>query len=162
RYFGVFQAGAETDGFPGGVELVLQTLLESPSFLYLTELGAEPSAPSVDLTGDEIAALLAFDLTGAPPDAELRAAAARGELAVPELRMAKAARLLQQYDTRFQFRRFVEEWLGIDSLDRTAKDSAQFPDFAQQRSAMLAETRAFVDTVMIEQSGALASLLAGG
>lgn len=143
RYLAVFDAGAQGGTFGDGVELTLATWLQAPSFLYLTALGAV-DAPSeeIELTPHEIAAELAFGLTGAPPDAELRAAADRGAVVTPRERREQALRLLGVSDTRHQFRRFVNEWLEITASGR--------------------DTAAFVDRSMIERRGALGALLAGG
>jgi hypothetical protein len=168
RYRQLFALGEETGGFGAGVELVLGTLLESPSFLYLTALGRvapaepDPAQASVVLTEHELAAQLAFALTGGPPDDELLDAAARGSLATASARGEHARRLLGQYSTRFQFRRFVREWFGIASAEASAKDPGTFPEFVGLQSAMNQETNDFVDAVMIQENASLAALLAGG
>jgi hypothetical protein len=160
RYRAVFAAGQNAGDFRSGVQLVLTALLESPSFLYLTELGAEPSSETIELSQYEVAAQLAFALTGGPPDLELLQAAERGELGMVG-RQEHAARLLRQYETRFQFRRFVAEWLGL-SGETGAKSLDLFPEFHGLRSAMLEETDRFVDAVMIQENGSMRALLAGG
>ena len=65
----VFDEGARDTGLATGVEALLRGLLESPSLLYVTELG-EGGAPGavVTLTPYEIASLMSYMLRGSPPD----------------------------------------------------------------------------------------------
>ncbi|HEX9621236.1 MAG TPA: DUF1592 domain-containing protein [Polyangiaceae bacterium] len=160
----LFDAGARGEaGFRGGVELVLRALLESPSLLYLRELGpAAPPGGVVTLGPYQVASSLSYFLRGAPPDAELYAAARRGELSTGEGRERQARRLLGHSGTRHQFRQFVMEWLEIDALDQAAKSETLFPEFERLRPHMLAETRAFVDEVMVNEGASLASLVDAG
>jgi hypothetical protein len=83
-------------------------------------------------------------------------AAARGELSAPEQRVAAAWRLLGSSSTRYQFRRFVREWLGLDALATLAKPIA---DDQNLRLGLLAETDAFVDEVFMYEGASLDRLL---
>lgn len=166
RYLKLFEAGQAEGDYRTGVEWVLQALLESPYFLYLTELGpnevagADPGLESFELSAHELAAQLAFALTGGPPDAELLEAAERGELGAAG-RRRQTSRLLRQYETRFQFRRFVGEWLGLGA-EAPIKNAELFPDWAALWGGLREESHAFVDAVMIQESGSVRALLAGG
>lgn len=167
RYLSVFEAGQAEGGYRSGVEWVLGALLQSPWFLYLTELGpssgaelAREESPGIfELSPDEVAAQLAFVLTGGPPDAELLGAAERGELGATG-RRRQASRLLRLYETRFQFRRFVSEWFGLEGR-APVKSAELYPDWAVLWSAMRQETASFVDAVMIQDNGSVRGLLAG-
>jgi hypothetical protein len=131
--------------------------------LYLSELGpgGAPGAP-IRLNDYELASQLAFMLRGAPPDAELFRAAIAGELGAPEARVQQARRLLSLPDTRQQIRRFALEWLEVDGLAQTAKNSQLFPSYEALKPFMLAETEAYVDEVMVRGGASVRSLLAGG
>jgi hypothetical protein len=150
-------------GFAAGVELLLTALLESPSFLYLTELGAGGAPGSVvELEAYELASLLAFTVRGGPPDAELLDAAAAGKLSSPDERERQARRLLSLNETRYHFRQFVLEWLEVDKLSQTAKSMQRFPAYEDLKPRMLAETQAFVDEVMVTEGASVRALLGGG
>lgn len=143
--------------------LLSRALLESPSFLYLSELGAGGVAGGrVRLTDFELASQLSFTLRGAPPDVELLRAAGASELQDGAARIQQARRLLGLADTRHQFRRFALEWLEVDGLAQTAKSSQLFPDYDALRPFMLAETESYVDEVMVHGGASIGSLLAGG
>ncbi len=84
-----------TDAFNAGVSLVIQALLQSPHFLYRTELGtAKAGSAKVALDDYEVAAKLALALTNTMPDDALLAAAAAGDLHGAAKMAAAAGRLI--------------------------------------------------------------------
>ena len=158
----LFAVGAEGASYEDGIAHVTRGLLQSAGFLYVTELGdgqARADA-TVALTPYEIAASLAYLVTSAPPDDELAAKAASGALADPAERVAQARRLFatapRARDTTV---RLVREWLGIDRIDASAKDSLVYPDFADDKARIVAESRDFVRAVAFESTGNVSELL---
>jgi hypothetical protein len=158
----LFELGATGYTFADGVAVALRALLGSPKFLYATTLGADANAEQIALSDDELASELSFLISGSPPDDTLIDAAARGELRTGAGREAQAVRLMQLADSRYLYRRFVEEWLGIERLTGLAKSSLVVDDWTTLRGAMLDETNAFVDDVLANQNGSLELLFAGG
>ncbi|HVY29192.1 MAG TPA: DUF1592 domain-containing protein [Polyangiaceae bacterium] len=158
----VSEAANAGEGFEGAMSELLQTLFESPSFIYVSELGEATAAGTRRLTNDELASELSFMLTGAPPDAELRAAAAQGALDEPAARAQQAWRLLGLSSTRYQFRHFALQWLEVDRLLDTAKSSQLFPTYDALKPYMLAETENYVDEVLVHRGASVQALLAGG
>src|SRR5262249_60087989 len=105
-------------------------ILQSAGFLYVTELGnGANGAATVELTARETATALSYLVLGAPPDDELLAAADAGSLADADGREAQVRRLLEDPRAKAQIVRAVREWLGIDKLDATDKDSNVYPMF---------------------------------
>jgi hypothetical protein len=158
----VFHAGATgaDASFRNGVALVVTAALQSASFLYLTELGDTPARDGrVELAAHETAAALSYLVTGGPPDAPLREAAARGALATGSARAAEVRRLWASEAAKPQVQRFVSEWLGIDRLSTTSKDGAVYPEFESYRPLMQVETDAFIAEVIFHDGGTLARLL---
>ncbi len=161
---GAFDAAAAPErgasSFAAGAEVVLTALLESPSLIYLTELGGGgPPGTVVTLGPYEIASLLSFMIRGGPPDGPLLQAALSGALLRADAREEQARRLLAMSDTRDQFRRFVLEWLEVDGLRRTDKSDALYPGYEAVKAHMLDETTAFADEVMVYGSGSVRALL---
>lgn len=153
--FDVYQVGVSDGGYADGIGLVVQAVLQSAGFLYLTELGGPQSAAQgeVVLTADETASALSFLFTGAPPDDALRQAAKRGALASPAERVAQARRLRRQHPGSEQrLVRMVHEWLELDRLESTAKDTQIYPRFTALKPEMLRESRAFVAAVLADDS----------
>ena len=66
----IYQQGAAEGGFERGIELVIAAVLQAPSFIYISELGADAGG-QLQLTGDEIATLLAYVTTQSSPDESL-------------------------------------------------------------------------------------------
>ena len=152
----LFRAARAQGSFAGAAELFVATLLVSPQLLYLSEIGSEAGPGLRRLSSEEIASVLSYMLTGGPPDPELQAAGTEGRLDAGPERERQAWRLLAQSETRFQFRRFVREWLGLDVLAQLTKPVA---DDRRLREGLLAETDAFVDEVLMYEGASLDKLL---
>jgi hypothetical protein len=163
RYLALYDLVATDAGFAGGAEAVITAMLQSPSFLYRTELGdaAMPAGPdAIKLTPYEVASELSYFLWGTMPDAALFAAADAGELATPAQIEKQARRLLADPRSRATIQRFVEAWLEIDRLPNIPKDATTYPELdAAARVAMREETRRFVSHVMESGTGTLPELL---
>lgn len=144
----VFDAGAATSGFAGGIELTLAAILQSPDFLYHVEVGDPSGATSdrVPLTGYEVASRLSYFLWNTMPDQALFDAAASGALSTPEGVRAQAERMLEDPRARDAVRHFHAQWLGIEDLEQVTKDSTVFPAFTPEFAASLKEeTLAFLE-----------------
>ena len=155
----VYHAGADGAAYEDGIQATIQAVLESPGFLYVTELGDTPLAANVTLDQYEIASSLSYLVTGAPPDDTLLGAAKAGNLTSPDERQSQVERLLATDAARVQVIRLVEEWLGIDQITQTAKDSNIYPDFAGLRDAMKQESDDFSAEVMWKNGGSVGDLL---
>ena len=158
----LYEVGADGASYADGIAHVTRGLLQSAGFLYVTELGdgTVRADGTVALTPHELAASLAYLVTSAPPDDELTAKASSGALADPVEREAQARRLLstgaRAQDTTV---RLVREWLGIDRIDASAKDSLVYPDFENDKARIVAESRDFVRAVAFESTGDVSELL---
>jgi hypothetical protein len=166
----VFDRGRADAGFGGGIELLLTALLLSPGLWYVSEGAAASTAagsaastePLLRLDQYELAGVLAYTVRGGPPDAELLRAAAANELDDPDARERQARRLLAESDTRHHFRQFVLEWLEVDQLGNTSKNSELFPRYDALKAHMLGETEAFADEVMVNDGARFSALLGAG
>ena len=154
----VYRQGTD---FAQGIELVTRAILQSPSFLYLSEVGEplEAGAKLQILSPHEVASAMSFLITGGSPDEALRRAANAGQLQTADEREAQARRLFGKSSTRFQFRRLFKEWLGIDTLESIHKDAEQFPEFSRLRPLMIEETDRFIDDVLIHEGATVSAFL---
>ncbi len=135
---------------PAGVDeaagLVVRALLSSPRFLFRKELG-HPSGTGFRLTSQEVATAIAFTLTDAPPDAELRSAARADQLSQPEQIRAQVLRLLASDAGITGLRAFFGEYLKARDFATKGKSIAVFPLFDQgARADALAD---FQDTIRL-------------
>jgi len=158
----VYRAGIDGLAYADGIEAVIHAVLVAPGFLYTTEIGAAsgpPASAPMTITPYEAASAVAYLLTGAPPDDMLLAAAASGEIMKSDARDAHARRLLASTAASAQITRIVEEWLGIDRIAETGKDSNAYPEFAGLKDAMKKEADAFVNEVMWKTTHDVGDLL---
>jgi hypothetical protein len=154
-----YHVGADGYTYVDGIAQVTRVLLQSPGFLYTTEIGEPGAGPSFALTSDEIATELSYLLTSGPPDDTLRETAAAGSLATPQTRELEARRLLATSAGHERFVRVVREWLGIDDVARREKSQNVYPEFAGLSQSMEQESRAFIEEVLFKGNGTLSDLL---
>lgn len=158
--FTVYTVGKTQDGtYAAGIGLVISAVLQTPSFLYLTELGDAVVAGRTSLTGEEAATALAYLLTGGPASADLLAQGRQGALATADGREPAARALLATPEGKAQIQRFVLEWIGADAVDSSSKDAALFPEWPGMRADVLTESRWIIDSVLFQGDGKLSSLL---
>ncbi len=155
----VYRAGQTGSTYAAGIELTIAAVLQSPSFLYVTELGGAVNGETTTLSGEEIATELALLLTGAPADEALMAAGRTGALGTATGRETAARALLATPAAHQQVGRLVLEWTGADTAESLGKDTTLFPEWPLVRTDMQAESRAIVDTVLFGGDGTLESLL---
>ncbi|WP_437759946.1 DUF1592 domain-containing protein [Sorangium sp. So ce1389] len=155
----VYRVGAKGATYADGIELIARAVLQSAGFLYLTEIGDGSSGAALALTPHELASSLSYLITAGPPDDALLEAATTGALSTPEGRETEVRRLLQTSAARDRIVRVVREWLGIDRIAMTAKDSNVYKDFAGVRPSMELETAAFVNEVLSNATGTVGELL---
>jgi hypothetical protein len=159
----VYAAGAVAGGLQGGIRLMLEAVLQSPSFLYREELGApDPSLPKgvVRLTDYEVASELSFLLTGSMPDAALFTAAQTRALNTADDIRHQATRLLASAQARPAFRSFLHQWMATDQVATINKDSAIYPSFTPALAGSMAkELDHYFDQILWVGAGSLRELL---
>ncbi len=146
--------------FPQAVGLVIETILQSPGFLYRWELG--PQAPAregalVRLRSYEVASRLSYFLWSTMPDQALFDAAAANALDTSAQVEQQARRMLADPKARVSLADFFEEWLKLDELDELSKEYAGFNDAL--KSAMMQEARTFATHVAFDGDGRFGTLL---
>lgn len=122
----LFDAGL-MQGFAKGVELVVETVLQAPQFLYRVDALRSPTSETgaVALGGYELASRLAFTLWGSVPDQQLMDAAAAGELVTPADVEREARRLLDSDKAHDVVRDFSEQWLYLSRLEGAAREGTE-------------------------------------
>jgi hypothetical protein len=121
----------------------LARIFVSPAFLYRLEK-AGPGAEPEPVSDWELASRLSYFLWSSTPDAELREAAAAGDLGRPEVLSAQARRMLRDPRIRRLAIEFACAWFhihGFDELDE--KSERHFPSFAALRGEMYEEAIRF-------------------
>ncbi|MCH9684243.1 MAG: DUF1588 domain-containing protein [Deltaproteobacteria bacterium] len=117
------------DSFYGGPLLVIAAMLQSPSFLYLVEVGEpDPEDDSLRRLDDwELAAKISFFLVGTTPRDELLELAEQGALDDPDVLREVARDLLATAGAADALDQHIIELLQLDDLDGLVKVPAAFP-----------------------------------
>jgi hypothetical protein len=153
---------------------VLTGVLASASFLFLAEprsggipaasgtVGKDAAAPVRALDDYELAARLSYFLWSSMPDAELLAAAARGELRDPARLEAQTRRMLRDVKARELSESFAVQWLRLDQLYTAKPDRELFKAFysgpqgkSTAHGPMLLEALLLFETVLVEDRSVL-------
>lgn len=161
-YSGLFMA---EQSFADGASSVISAMLQSPYFLYRSELGAPgASGDTVTLTPYEVASSLSYLLTGSAPDDTLLQAAA----AVPGGDAAALSKMVDEQAGRLlgpsggdalsgpaqdALMGFMTGWLGLDRLYTNVKDDNVQKLTDQQRADLAMETEKFILDIWGAQSG---------
>ena len=158
QYVALTQQYLQAGDGPSAAGIVVEAMLQSPSFLYRFEFGTD--SDSGVLTQYEIATRLAYALWDSTPDRQLLDAADAGELADTQGIALQTQRLIS--DPRFanNMGDFVTQWLNLQALPSQTKDPNVYPSFTPALlSAMQEEPRDFVAYVMTQDDGRLETLL---
>ena len=156
-----FDQGAAEGGFAAGIELVVQVMLQSPSFLYRVERG-EGGEGIVALDDWEVASRLSYLLWNSMPDEPLFEAAEAGQLRSGDEIRAQAERMLEDPRAESVVIDFHRQLLDLDALDGQAKDPTAFPEFTPAVAAsMRVEAERFATDVVLHGDAAWATLLLG-
>jgi hypothetical protein len=142
-----------------GVRLVLEAILQSPSFLYRTELG-QPTTPGkpTPLGAYELATALSFLIIDSIPDDELWGTAQDGSITMPDVFARQADRLLASPRGRNNIARIYLKWLGLGAGVTVELSAAMYPEYNDaMRQSMLEESSRFL-AGLVSQNGTFTDL----
>jgi hypothetical protein len=131
-----------------GAQVVISAMLQSPYFLYRSELGAGSGA-KFTLTPFEVATELAYTLTGTTPDSTLLSAAdavGSGSMTLSAMIDAQATRLLAATaaSNSTAVMGFMNGWLGLPRLFTTAKDATVYMISPTVQTEMQTESQSLI------------------
>jgi len=143
------------DSYGGAV--VVQAMLNSPNFLYRSELGANAGNGTYVLSQYEIATALSYLFLQTTPSDTLLAAADANQLSTAAQIRSQAQSLLNQTtDAQRAVGDFALQWLGVQGLGDESRVNTGFDNV---RDDMLQETRDFVNHVIFNSTGTYEELL---
>ena len=155
-----YAEGKRIGGFEAGIRHGLTAILADPDFLYRTERPAgdlqRTANTTFRLNDLDLASRLSFFLWSSVPDAELLAAAERGELhSGPQLE-AQVRRMLADPRSQSLAGNFAFQWLNMAKLGEIQPDVALFPNLnGDIRNDFRQELRLFIDSVFRENHNVL-------
>ena len=142
-------AAPAAGGAWGGVSLVIEGLLQSPSFLWRVEQGAPAGDQPglVALTGYEVAARLSYLLWGTMPDDALFRTAESGALGSADGVKAQALAMLDDEARALPTAwSFAGQWLRVGNLASVTRSTGDFALWSEGlRAAMVEQTRRLVE-----------------
>ncbi|MEP7052236.1 MAG: DUF1592 domain-containing protein [Pseudomonadota bacterium] len=150
KYQNVFALGQSLygAGFNNGAALVIRAVLESPHFLYRTELGPAGDA----LSSYELVSKLSFWLLGTTPSDSLLDVAASGKLASSDELEAAARQMLEDPRAVSVMRDFHGQLLHVAELSSISKADA--PEYnASINSELALASNAFFDFIFKQNLG---------
>ncbi|MEO6599161.1 MAG: DUF1592 domain-containing protein [Polyangiaceae bacterium] len=144
-YSNLFMSGSSNSD---GAQVVTSAMLQSPHFLYRSELGTA-SGSSFTLTPSEVATEVAYTLTGTTPDSTLLAAVDAvnsGSLSTASMIDQQATRLIaaNSNTSSAAVMGFMDGWLGLSRLYTTAHDATVYQTSASLQQAMWSESQALI------------------
>jgi Protein of unknown function (DUF1592)/Protein of unknown function (DUF1588)/Protein of unknown function (DUF1595)/Protein of unknown function (DUF1585)/Protein of unknown function (DUF1587) len=161
--FAAARAAPLSLGFGDAIGLVIEAMLQSSEFLYHWEVDAGPAVsegPLLKLGNYEIANRLSYLLWGTMPDDTLFVAAAAGQLGDAAGVESQIRRMVADPRAGGGIAAFFSDWLDIDWLTSTLKDSDTYPTYdSTLTTAMTGEVQNFVDAVVVNGSGRFDDLL---
>jgi hypothetical protein len=153
-YTGLYASGPTAGDLDTSLQVALQTLLESPDFLYRPELGTP--GPDPVLAPYERATRLSYLLWASTPDDLLLDAAEAGQLETDAQLSAQVDRLLTDPKAQRGILRFTDQWLKVRALNTAGKDPSE--NFAEVRPAVVESLGRFVWSVF-QRDGTMEELL---
>jgi hypothetical protein len=152
RYGAIYDQGTMLTGtgtaFAKGAALVIRAMLQSPAFLYRSEL-----APTGNpLTGYELASKLSFWLRNTTPNDALLDAAGNGQLDTPDGAVAIATAMLNEPAAAEMMRKFNAELFHFDRFANI--DKANVEGYTQALNAEVRQAAdAFFDRIFGQNLG---------
>jgi hypothetical protein len=150
---------SDEEPFNSGVRFVIETMLQSPHFLYRVETSEEEIGGVIPLSGWEVAQRMSYLLWNTMPDDPLFDAAETGALDNAEGVREEGIRMLDDPRAREVVRHFHEQLFDVDKFDSIAPAPAFFPD-APEGLGQYAQTefRMFVQDIVLDRNGTVRDL----
>lgn len=144
RYEALF--GTEKE-FLRGAQLVIEAMLQSSNFLFRLESSSEARWKAY-----ATASRLSYALWDTMPDAQLFAAAAKGELGTAAGVAQQVRRMMKDTRARQSLDEFVSQWMRFDRILTASKEKRRYPLFTRETAvAMTEEARLFVGDLVWNQ-----------
>ncbi len=139
----LYRTGRQGQNFDAGIQMGLEGILTSPSFVFRPERDAETAADGAihRVTDLELASRLSFFLWSSVPDEQLLALAAQGRLSDPPALEKQVRRMLADPRSEALVSNFAGQWLHLRNLKAIIPSFEEFPDFDDNlRQAFRTET----------------------
>ena len=163
RYVGLFDRAPELYDAPAsfetGARLVIETILQSPHFLYRIERSTDVVGEVIALDDDEVASRLSYFLWSSMPDDALFGAADDGLLRDYEEVETQARRMLADPRARPVVAYFHDALLDAEKIENASPNTNVY-DVPETLGALaVEEQRRFLDDVVFDKRGSWRDVL---
>ena len=156
-----YAEGARGSDFRAGMEMAVQRLLMSPSFLFRIERDPASATAPYRISDIALASRLSFFLWSSIPDEELLRLAEAKRLSDPTVLEAQVRRMLADSRASSLTEHFTGQWLELRKLDEAQPDQQLFPNFdGTLRDAFRRESELLFDSILREDRPLLELLTA--
>ncbi len=150
----------ESTGFEAGVQLVVETMLQSPHFLYRIESSTEAQGDVIALGDFEVAQRLSYFLLDSMPDDELFDVAIEGSLTQGDVLEDQARRLLADPRAKKVVESFHDDLFDAQSYLGASPSPAFYPDAPTDLGELaVQEFHTFVERTLVDDQGGVYDLL---
>lgn len=164
RWLALYEKSAQDGGYAAGIRMIVEAMLQTPSFLYRFEAippGAAPGDTAAwRLDPFSFATRLSFFLWSSGPDDALLDAAASGRLDTSAGLREEVDRLLADPRALRGLDAFADAWADLASLDVAATSTTGTRGLTPETLALMrAETTRFFRAVLLDGDGRFRTLL---
>ncbi|MAA80380.1 MAG: hypothetical protein CL916_14085 [Deltaproteobacteria bacterium] len=128
------------DGFEEGMKWTLTAMLQSPHFLYRSELGVQNENGDFQLTSWEIASELSYLIWQTTPNRELLDLAEQDVLQDRGEVLSQAYKMMNHPKASNSILEMTNQWLGIENLSNESRGSVDDPLSVSVKEDMVTET----------------------
>ncbi len=163
RYTALFNKGPTLVGsgnaFADGVQLTISAFLQSPGFIYRSELSTQVVNGVIPLSDYEVATKLSYALTNTMPDDALFAAALAKKLETRDGVLEQATRLITSAALELTVDNFHDQLLRLRNFDTVSKDTTKYALFNTGAPAdMKQEALSFIENIILDQDHGFADI----
>jgi hypothetical protein len=158
----LYQLGLGGGDEQRGLRLLMEAILQAPSFLYHADSRESdgPASAPTEATAYVLASRLSYFLWKSMPDEQLFQRAADSSLLDGEVYEREVDRLLADERANEAIASFHRQWLGTTHLLTSEKDPQSFPEYnAELSQAMMSEQAEFAQEVILRGDALLRTLL---
>ena len=146
--------------FEAGVRIVIETMLQSPDFLYRVETSEEVVGDVIPLSDYEVAQRMSYFLWNTMPDDTLLDVADAAGLSTAEDVANEAWRMLADPRAGELIGRFNDQLFHVEKFETVAPSATFYPDApADLGISAVTEFRMFMNEMMLGREGTFADVL---
>lgn len=160
RFAGASDLYEEVDGFDAGVRLIIETMLQSPNFLYRVEASEEADGDVIALSSFEVASRMSYFFWDSMPDDDLLDLAEDDALTSNAMIEEQARRMLDDPRASDVIESFHDTVFEGEKMENAAPSASIFPNVPETFGELARdEFHHFVDDVVLSRDGGIRELL---